>query len=86
MSDETLLLGREVQLVIGSPDDPNLSVNVTFNDQNSSGIDVSGFDIDFEVEKTLKPEPNTCSIKVYNLAENYPFQPSMMRSVPSLIA
>lgn len=32
-------------------------------------LDVSSLDIRFEVKKTLKAEPNTCEIKIYNLSE-----------------
>lgn len=31
-------------------------------------LDVSALDIEFDVKKTLKPEPNTASIKIYNLS------------------
>ncbi len=64
------LYGRAVKLTVGVPDNPALKVDVEFNDTNSHGLDVSGFDIEFEVEKTLKPEPNTCAISVYNLSED----------------
>jgi hypothetical protein len=69
MADNTTLKGRACSLVVGSPNDPNLNVSVNFNASNSIGLDVSGFDFAFEVTKTLKPEPNTCSIQVYNLSE-----------------
>lgn len=69
MADSTTLRGRAVTLVVGSPDDPSLSVDVAFNDKNSTGIDISGFDFSFTVERTLKPQPNTCDITVYNMAE-----------------
>lgn len=32
-------------------------------------FDFSGLDIEFKVKKSLKPEPNTCEIKVYNVSE-----------------
>lgn len=32
-------------------------------------LDVSSLDIRFEVKKTLKPEPNTCDLRIYNLSE-----------------
>ena len=45
------------------------SVQAFFNDSNGRGVDVSGHDMEFVVEKSLKPgEPNTCSMKVYNLS------------------
>lgn len=33
------------------------------------GFDFSGLDCVFRVKKTLKPEPNTCELRVYNLAD-----------------
>ena len=40
-----------------------------FNSQSQTGVDISGLDVDFVVEKSLKAgEFNTCSIKVYNLS------------------
>jgi hypothetical protein len=62
----TQLFGRSVSLKIGIPNNPS-AVNVQWNDQ-ATGADVSGFDFEFEVEKTLKPEPNTCAIRLYNVA------------------
>jgi hypothetical protein len=32
-------------------------------------LDISALDIEFHIKKTLKPVPNTCEIKVYNLSE-----------------
>ena len=66
----TRLYARALNLVIGVPNDPSLAAHVAFNPQNSSGKDISGLDVEFHVEKSLKPtDPNTCSLKVYNLAE-----------------
>lgn len=31
---------------------------------------MSGLDFEFTAEKTLKPEPNTCAVQIYNLSEN----------------
>ena len=65
----TKLFGRASTLTIGFPNDPSLDVKASFNEGNASGLDVSGFDMDFIIEKSLKPtEPNTCAIKVYNLS------------------
>jgi hypothetical protein len=65
----TKLFTRSLNLVIGFPLNPQLNVTAVFNDTNSAGLDVSGLDVDFSVEKSLKPsEPNTCAIKVYNLS------------------
>lgn len=30
-------------------------------------IDVTGLDVQFSIKKSLKPDPNTCDLKVYNL-------------------
>ncbi len=75
---QSKLFGRSFSLTVGppqSPTDPNITsqavkdvINAAFNE--SSGTDISGFDVAFNVEKNLKPEPNTCSIQVYNLAES----------------
>jgi hypothetical protein len=65
----TQLFNRALNLTIGFPNDPTLDVTAQFNDANSKGLDLSGMDVDFVVEKSLKPtEPNTCAIKVYNLS------------------
>jgi hypothetical protein len=37
---------------------------------NIDGDELEGYDIDFDVERTLEPEPNKARIKVYNLEEN----------------
>jgi hypothetical protein len=68
----TRLFGRQLNLTIGFPLNPALDVKVHFNDKNSAGLDTGGalgIDVDFIVEKSLKPtDPNTCEIKIYNLA------------------
>lgn len=65
----TRLFVRQLNLTLGFPKDPNLDINVKFNEQNSTGLDISGLDVDFQVDKSLKPtEPNTCAIKVYDMA------------------
>lgn len=66
---EAKLFGRAFKLVVGVPDNPDIKVEAEFDGSDTRGLDVSGFDIDFTIEKTLKPEPNTCDIKVYNLSE-----------------
>jgi hypothetical protein len=66
----TQLFGRSCRLVIGYPNSPDAAVDVAFSKANSSGIDISGIDFDFTVEKSLKPTaPNTCSLKIYNLSD-----------------
>lgn len=34
-------------------------------------LELQGFDVSFEVVKTLKPEPNTCDVSVYNLTASH---------------
>lgn len=60
------LYGRKVELVVSAPNAPPL-VKAAWND--TPGVDLSGLDIDFSVERTLKPEPNNASIRVYNLSD-----------------
>lgn len=68
----TSLFRRVLNLSIGFPLDPTLNVKVKFNEGNSAGIDTGGamgIDVDFMVEKSLKPtDPNTCDIRIHNLA------------------
>jgi hypothetical protein len=67
----TRLFCRALNLVVGVPNSPNLAADVRFNEQNAHGLDMAGLDVDFTVEKSLKAtEPNTCSLKIYNLAED----------------
>jgi hypothetical protein len=66
----TKLFGRSIKLTIGSPTDPTVKVQAQFNDSNSTGLDISGFSIQFVVEKSLvATDINTCAIKIYNLSE-----------------
>ena len=65
------LVNRSLNLVIGFPADPGLDVKVPFNQGNALGLDVSGFDVDFTVTKSLRPtEPNSCVVKIYNLNDS----------------
>ncbi len=67
----TRLFNRQLNLVIGVPNSSTLVADVAFNDKNASGRDISGLDVEFMVEKSLKSdEPNTCALKIYNLAED----------------
>lgn len=34
-------------------------------------LELPGFDVSFEVVKTLKPQPNTCELSVYNLSDSH---------------
>lgn len=62
------LFDRRMNLVIGFPASPTQNIKVPFNTSNALGRDLSGFDVDFTVEKSLKAtEPNTCLIEIFNL-------------------
>jgi hypothetical protein len=66
----TKLFIRSLDLTIGFIDDPRADISAQFNVGNSHGLDISGFDIEFMIEKAFKADvPNTCTIKVYNLSE-----------------
>ncbi len=66
------LFGRACNLTIGFPNDPTLNVEARFNETNAQGFDtggIAGLDIEFLIEKSLKPtEPNTAQIRVWNLS------------------
>ena len=75
----TKLFCRSCTLVIGCPTNADVAITAEFNAQYpegapggppvTTGVDISGLDIEFIVEKSLKAaEFNTCQIKVYNLA------------------
>lgn len=61
------LFGRGIRCVIGVPDNPALSIEADFNDQNAYGLDVSGLDIEFIADKSLLPTPNNALVRIYNL-------------------
>lgn len=67
----TKLFGHSLICQIGYANDPNLPVDVAFNESNATGLDtdgISGIDVDFVIEKDIKnTSPNTCSLKLYNL-------------------
>lgn len=66
----TFLFARSIQLVIGFFNSGDTPVTAKFNTKNSQGADISGLDIEFIVDKSLRAsEPNTCQIRVYNFAE-----------------
>ena len=44
-------------------------VHVTVGTLLLEGTDGTGLDVEFKVKKTLKPEPNTCDLHIYNLNE-----------------
>ena len=65
------LLTRSISLTIGFEDNTQDPITGTFNADAQTGRDISGFDIEFVVEKSLKStEPNTLQLKVYNFAPN----------------
>lgn len=68
----TKLFGRSATLIVGSTTDPTVHVQAQFNEENTQGLDISGLDIEFVVEKSLRAaEPNTCQIKVFNMAPDH---------------
>src|SRR5262245_60248597 len=44
-------------------------ITVTIDD-----IEITSLDFEFKIEKSLKPEPNTCELTVYNLTEEHQAQ------------
>lgn len=68
-ASDLTLFGRVCRLTVGTANDPNLGVDVAFNDTNSSGRDISGLAIEFEICRALKPtDPNNAVIRVQNLS------------------
>lgn len=65
------LFGRGIKCTIGIPNNPHLDITADFNDTNSSGLDVSGLDIEFTADKSLKPEPNNCLVRIWNLTDQH---------------
>lgn len=67
----TKLFVRSLRLTVACPTNVDVVMKAEFNSQSQTGLDVSGLDIGFIVEKSLKAgEFNTCQIKIYNLADN----------------
>ncbi len=63
------LLTRSISLTIGFEDNTQDPITGTFNADAQTGRDISGFDMEFVVEKSLKStEPNTLQLQVYNFA------------------
>ncbi len=71
------LFGRAFQLIIGIPpsNTPNAATlqsivtSAAYKD-GQQGLDISGFDVEFSITRTLKPEPPSAQIKVYNLSKD----------------
>ena len=42
-------------------------------------LEVSGLDVEFSVEKTSKPDPNTCELTIYNLSRDHRAQLEELR-------
>ncbi len=59
------LFGRAYSLVVG----PKGSKGALGAIEATLGFDVSNLDISFRVKKTLKPDPNTATVEIYNLAQ-----------------
>ena len=52
--------------------------NLTFScGQNRDGV--TGLDIDFEIEKSLRATPNKCTLRVYNLTETHRAELAQLR-------
>lgn len=45
-------------------------------------LDVSGLDVEFRIEKTIKPEPNTAEVVIYNLGREKRAQLEATRQTP----
>lgn len=48
-------------------------------------LDLRDLDVAFEIERTLKPEPNTCSLKLYNLNGDHRSQVESLATVPVIV-
>ncbi len=60
-----LLFGRAYSLVVA----PAGSAGTLGAIESTLGFDVSNLTIAFKVKKTLKPDPNTATVEIYNLAQ-----------------
>lgn len=56
------LFARDWRVLVGVPYRDNSGV---------SGLDVTGLDCEWEIEKDLTAEPNKCSLKIFNLKPEY---------------
>lgn len=71
------LFGRAYSLVLGipPPNTPNVAAlsriltTAAYKD-GAQGLDISGFDAEFSVTRSLKAEPPSAQIKVYNLSKD----------------
>ena len=52
-------------------------VEVTVGPRNGNGFIINGLKISFRIEKTDSPEPNDCTIKIYNLSQDTSSQVSI---------
>ena len=71
------LYDRRYNLTIGVPPSnaPNAAelasiVATAGYKSGAQGLDISGFDAEFDVKRSLKPEPPSATIRVYNLPKN----------------
>jgi hypothetical protein len=64
----TTLFGRAVRIAAG-PRTPGAGGGLAAIER-ASGFDLSNLDCVFHIKKSLKPEPNTCELRLFNLAES----------------
>lgn len=74
----TALFRRVVNLAV-APSGDNGALGLI---EKGLGFDLSLLDCVFQVKKSLKPEPNTCKVKVYNLA---PSTRKILEGSPKLV-
>lgn len=65
----TTLFRRAVRIA-AAPRTPGASGTALAAIEQSLGVDLSNVDCAFRIKKSLKPEPNSCDLRVYNLAES----------------
>lgn len=64
----TALFGRVVNLVVAPKTDAAGGALAAI--ESTLGFEISNLDCVFKVKKNLKPEPNTCELKVFNLQQS----------------
>lgn len=68
MTTSSTLFRRVVNVTVG-PKTDGASTALTAV-ESSLGLDVSELDCTFKAKKNLKPEPNTCELKIFNLSQD----------------
>jgi len=66
MTTAVPLFGRKVTVTIGNP-----TAKSAQGIASGSAIQVTDLAMSFSVKKTLKPEPNTCDLTIYNLSPDH---------------